>query len=63
VHRPLRVLPLLAATALLAVGALAEPTVGSKAPELRAKELNGKAFRLSQYRGKSPILLNFFTTT
>lgn len=62
-HRVTRVLPVLAATALLAVGALAEPKVGGKAPEVAARELNGKAFRLSQFRGKSPVLLNFFQTT
>lgn len=58
-----RVLSVLAATALLPLAALAEPGVGSKAPDVSAKELSGKSIRLSQYRGKSPVLLNFFQTT
>jgi hypothetical protein len=57
-----RVLPVVAAAALLASSALTAPSVGSKAPELTAKELSGKAFRLSQFRGSSPAVVNFFTT-
>ena len=53
----------LSAAMLLGSAALAAPTVGSKAPELTAKELNGKPFRLSQFRGKSPVIVNFFSTT
>jgi hypothetical protein len=63
VHRLPRVLPVLAAAALLATAASAAPSAGSKAPELTARELNGKSFRLSQFRGKAPVLLNFFQTT
>jgi peroxiredoxin len=59
----LRALPSLAAVVLLASTALAAPSVGTKAPDLAAKELNGKTFRLSQFRGKSPIILNFFSVT
>ena len=61
--RMLRALPALAAGLALASGVLAAPSVGSKAPELTAKDLNGKIFRLSQFRGQSPVILNFFSTT
>ena len=61
-YRLLRVLPVLAAV-MMSSSAVAAPTVGSKAPELSAKELSGKSFRLSQFRGKSPVILNFFSTT
>jgi peroxiredoxin len=63
VHRVLRVLPSLAAVVLLVSSALAAPSVGSKAPDFTAKELTGKTFRLSQFRGNSPIILNFFSIT
>jgi hypothetical protein len=63
VHRLSRALPALVAVAALASSAQAGPSVGSKAPELIAKELNGKPFRLSQFRGKSPVLVNFFSIT
>jgi peroxiredoxin len=63
VHRAFRVLMPLAAAALLASSALAAPSVGSKAPDFSAQELNGKTFRLSQFRGKSPVILNFFSIT
>jgi peroxiredoxin len=59
----LRALPSLAATVVLASTVLAAPSVGTKAPDFTAKELNGKTFRLSQFRGKSPIILNFFSVT
>jgi peroxiredoxin len=55
-------LPLTAVLAL-ASSVLAAPTVGSKAPDLTAKELTGKPFRLSQFRGQSPVIVNFFSTT
>jgi hypothetical protein len=63
VYRFSRLLPALAAVAALAGSAFAAPTVGSKAPELTAKELTGKTFHLSQFRGKSPVLVNFFSIT
>jgi hypothetical protein len=56
-------LPSLAMVLALASSVLAAPSVGSKAPELTVKDLNGKPFRLSQFRGKSPVLLNFFSIT
>jgi peroxiredoxin len=59
----LRMLPPLAAALALASGVLAAPSVGGKAPELVAKELNGQTFRLSQFRGQSPMIINFFSTT
>ena len=62
-YRTIRALPALAAALLLSSATLAAPTVGSKAPELAARELNGKPFRLSQFRGKSPVIVNFFSTT
>ena len=62
-HRLLRALPVLAAALALASGVLAAPSVGSKAPDLTAKELNGKTFHLSQFRGQSPVIVNFFSTT
>ena len=62
-HRIFRALPLLAAVVALASSVLAAPMVGSKAPELTAKELSGKPFRLSQFRGQSPVIVNFFSTT
>ena len=55
-------LPLAAAVALVS-SAVAAPSVGSNAPNFTAKELSGKTFRLSQFRGKAPIVLNFFSTT
>jgi peroxiredoxin len=58
-----RALPVLAAAVALASGAMAAPPVGSKAPDLTAKELNGQTFRLSQFRGQSPVVVNFFSTT
>ena len=61
--RMIRALPALAALAMLTLPAVAAPKVGSKAPELTAKELSGKSFRLSQFRGKSPVIVNFFSTT
>jgi hypothetical protein len=63
VHRLLRAVPMAAAVLTLAAGVLAAPAVGTKAPDLMAKELTGKAFRLSQFRGQSPIIVNFFSTT
>jgi hypothetical protein len=63
VHRMLRPLLPLAAGLALASVVLAAPSVGSKAPELTAKELNGSTFRLSQFRGQSPVIVNFFSTT
>ena len=62
-HRVFPVLSALAAASLLGPGVLAAPTAGSKAPELTARTLDGKTIRLSQFRGKSPVLLNFFQTT
>ena len=59
----LRALPPLAAAVVLASRLLAAPAAGSKAPDFTAKELNGKTFRLSQFRGQSPIILNFFSVT
>lgn len=61
--RLLRALPVVAAAVALATSALAAVSTGSKAPDLVAKELNGKPFRLSQFRGKSPVLVNFFSVT
>jgi hypothetical protein len=63
VLRMMRVLPAVAAMAMLTSQLIAAPSVGSKAPELSAKELNGKPFRLSQFRGRSPVVVNFFSTT
>ena len=62
-NRILRALIPLGAAAALASGVVAEPAVGTKAPDLSAKELSGKSFRLSQFRGPSPIIVNFFSTT
>lgn len=57
------VLPSLAAVLVLAAGALAAPKVGSKAPEVVVQDLNGKPLHLAQFRGHSPVLLNFFSIT
>ena len=62
-HRMLRALPPLTAALALASGVFAAPTVGSKAPDVTVKELTGKPFRLSQFRGQSPVIVNFFSTT
>lgn len=62
-RRLLHVLPVLAATILLSAGAIAAPSVGSMAPDFTARALTGKTFRLSQFRGKSPLIVNFFSTT
>ena len=62
-HRMLRAIPVVAAALTLAAGVLAAPAVGTKAPDLMAKELTGKTFRLSQFRGQSPVIVNFFSTT
>ncbi len=56
-------LPPLAAVLALASSVVAAPSVGSKAPELTVKDLNGKPFHLSQFRGKAPVILNFFSVT
>jgi hypothetical protein len=58
-----RLLAPMAVVAALVSSALAAPTVGSKAPDFTAKELNGKTFRLSQFRGSRPVIVNFFSTT
>jgi hypothetical protein len=63
VRRVSHALPPVAAILALASSVLAAPTAGSKAPELTVQDLNGKPFHLSQYRGKSPVLLNFFSVT
>jgi peroxiredoxin len=39
-----------------AVAALAEPKIGQPAPDFTAKDINGKAHRLSDYRGKVVVL-------
>jgi hypothetical protein len=48
--------------ALLTPAALAELKPGDKAPEFSLKDLKGKTIKLSQFRGKSPVLVNFFAT-
>jgi hypothetical protein len=63
VHRMLGAIPVVAAALTLAAGVLAAPATGTKAPELMAKELTGQTFRLSQFRGQSPVIVNFFSTT
>jgi cytochrome oxidase Cu insertion factor (SCO1/SenC/PrrC family) len=35
------------------------PAVGKKAPEIKGEDLDGKAFKLSDYRGKV-VLLDFW---
>lgn len=62
-RRILRALPPLAAALLLASSALAAPSVGSKAPDFTARAMSGKTFRFSQFRGKSPVIVNFFSIT
>lgn len=38
-----------------------DPTI-DKAPDFTLKDLNGKKVRLSDFRGKNPVLLVFSTT-
>ena len=40
----------------------AEPQKGKPAPAFTAKTLAGKKIALSQYKGKSGVLLNFFAS-
>lgn len=41
---------------LLAIGAWAEVRIGTPAPDFTARDINGKAHRLSDYRGKIVVL-------
>lgn len=38
------------------------PRVGSIAPDFELKDVNGKTVRLSNFRGKNPIFLNFWAS-
>jgi len=38
------------------------PVGGVKAPDFILKDLNGKTFRLSDYKGKKPVMIIFSTT-
>ena len=38
------------------------PTGGQKAPDFILKDLNGQKFRLSDYKGKKPVMIIFSTT-
>ncbi|MBI3989422.1 MAG: TlpA family protein disulfide reductase [candidate division NC10 bacterium] len=39
-----------------------KPEVGALAPDFALPDLNGKVVRLSEFRGKKPIFLNFWAT-
>jgi len=39
-----------------------KPEVGSLAPDFALPDLNGKVVRLSEFRGKKPVFLNFWAT-
>ncbi len=41
-------------------GSAAELKEGKPAPDFSLKDLNGKTVRLSAFKGKSPVLLDFF---
>jgi peroxiredoxin len=40
----------------------ADVKVGNKAPEFSLKDTEGNLIQLSDYQGKNPVLLDFFTT-
>jgi hypothetical protein len=48
--------------ALVAPAATAALKAGDKAPDATVKDLAGKAVRISQLRGSSPTVVNFFAT-
>lgn len=53
------------ASALLTVSALSWAPIAAAAPtapDFRLKDLSGKTVRLSEFRGKSPVLLAFWAT-
>jgi peroxiredoxin len=52
----------LVGAALLAPGALAELSPGSKPSDFGIKNLQGKSVRFSQLRGRSPAIVNFFAS-
>ncbi len=41
-------------------GLSASPKVGQAAPEFKAETVDGKKIALSDYKGKSAVLLNFY---
>ena len=47
---------LIATAALVALGAQAAATVGQPAPDLMLKDTNGRAVRLSDFKGKHVVL-------
>lgn len=51
---------LLAASSLSAASKGEVPKVGSKAPGVALRNVDGKTVKLSQYKGKKNILLAFF---
>jgi hypothetical protein len=51
-----------AATTLAASAATAQLKTGTKAPDVGLTNLQGKKVKLSQLRGNSPALVNFFAT-
>ena len=48
--------------ALLAPGATAALKPGEKVPDFTVKDLTGKRVKISQLRGNSPVIVNFFAT-
>jgi peroxiredoxin len=58
-YRALLAAPALLGLALAAPG-LATPSKGRLAPDFTGASLDGKKITLSDYRGKNPVVLNFF---
>jgi peroxiredoxin len=52
-----------ATTAASTSGAVAEPAAGPTAPDFSLRSLEGKTVRLSDYRGKKVVLIDFWATT
>jgi hypothetical protein len=48
--------------ALVAPAAVAGLKAGAKVPDCTVKDLAGKSVKLSQLRGNSPAIVNFFAT-
>lgn len=51
---------LIAGLALAGQSAAQGPEVGSQAPDFELKDSQGNAFRLSDYKGKKAVVLEFF---
>ncbi len=58
----IRLLPSLAFVLLFAGSAFPQAVieVGKEAPDFELSDSTGKTYRLSSYRGKSPVVLEFF---